>query len=229
MLDRDCLSQEERRNIPEYVDDTEKTSQSMFNDIRQRLTEARKQNKIRYDRRVAGEKLVVGDRVWLYVPVVKQGRTRKFATFWRGPYTVIGKVNPYNYRVQLIGMTKTLVVHRNRLKLCYGDPHMYTASERMSRQTRQMDSMENDNSSPHDQELTPGSQNVGGYVAAPDVDQDDIDVRTDYSEDGPTEELSNLDVPLDVQDNTEEGIEHDAVVTWPNSHNTSVRVCVENK
>ena len=33
MLDRDCLSQEERRNIPEYVDDTEKTLQSMFNDI----------------------------------------------------------------------------------------------------------------------------------------------------------------------------------------------------
>ena len=33
MLDRDCLSQEERRNIPEYVDDMEKTLQSMFNDV----------------------------------------------------------------------------------------------------------------------------------------------------------------------------------------------------
>ena len=28
------------------------------------------------------------------------------------------------YRIQLIGSPKTLVVHRNRLKLCYGEPQV---------------------------------------------------------------------------------------------------------
>ena len=36
-----------------------------------------------------GNKMTVGDRVWLYVPAVKQGRTRKLVSLWCGPYTVI--------------------------------------------------------------------------------------------------------------------------------------------
>ena len=41
---------------------------------------------------------------------------------WRGPYTIIDKAGPVTYKIQLIGSQKTLVVHRNRLKLCYGEP-----------------------------------------------------------------------------------------------------------
>lgn len=59
--------------------------------------------------------------MWLFVPAVKSGRAKKLASLWRGPYTVIDKTSLVNYRVQLIGTTKTLVVHRNRLKLCYGE------------------------------------------------------------------------------------------------------------
>ena len=43
---------------------------------------------------------------------------------WKGPYTVLDKINDSNYRIQLIGPpSKDLVVHHNRLKLCYGAPH----------------------------------------------------------------------------------------------------------
>ena len=60
--------------------------------------------------------------MWLYMPAIKQGRTKKFALLWCGPYTILDRVGPVNYLVQVIGSTKTLVVHWNRLKICYGKP-----------------------------------------------------------------------------------------------------------
>ena len=42
--------------------------------------------------------------------------------FKAGPYTIIDKVGPVNYHVQLIGGTQKRVVHRNRLKPCLSDP-----------------------------------------------------------------------------------------------------------
>ena len=35
---------------------------------------------------------------------------------------IINRVGVVTYRMQLIGSPKTLVVHRNKLKLCYGEP-----------------------------------------------------------------------------------------------------------
>ena len=74
--------------------------------------------------------------MWLYVPAVRQGRTKKLASFWRGPYTVIDRLNAaLNYRIQLVGSTKTLVVHRNRLKRCYGIPREKEKEGQMVRHT----------------------------------------------------------------------------------------------
>ena len=69
--------------------------------------------------------LHVGDQVWLYtyVPAVKTGRTKKLASLWCGPNTVIDRVSPVNYKIQLLGVpSKTSVVHHNRLKHCFGTP-----------------------------------------------------------------------------------------------------------
>ena len=70
---------------------------------------------------------MVGDQVWLHVPVVKPGRTKKFTSQWRGPYTVMDRVNTSNYHIRLIGSpAKDSVVHHNQLKLCHGTPQEIT-------------------------------------------------------------------------------------------------------
>ena len=51
-----------------------------------------------------------------------KGNTRKFTSFWKGPYTVIDKPGYVTYKIQLIGATQTFVVHRNRLKPCLSPP-----------------------------------------------------------------------------------------------------------
>ena len=43
----------------------------------------------------------IGDVVWLHNPVVCQGNTKKFTSFLRGPYTIIDKIGPVNYKLQL--------------------------------------------------------------------------------------------------------------------------------
>jgi transposase InsO family protein len=112
----------EEKEIPEFVEEINHSLKGVFDDVRQKLNETHRKNKVRHDKKSAGSNLTVGDRVWLYVPAVKQGRTRKLSSLWRGPYTVIDRVGAVTYRIQLIGSPKTLVVHRNRLKLCYGEP-----------------------------------------------------------------------------------------------------------
>ena len=72
-----------------------------------------------HDSKGTAAELQIGDVVWLYTPVVCQGTTKKFSSFWRGPYTTIDKLGPVNYKLQLVGGTQSLVVHRNHIKLCY--------------------------------------------------------------------------------------------------------------
>ena len=71
-----------------------------------------------YDSKGTAVALQIGDIVWLHNPVVRQGNT-KFTSFWRGPYTIIDKIGPVNYKLQLLGGTQAVVVHRNRIKLCH--------------------------------------------------------------------------------------------------------------
>ena len=73
---------------------------------------------------------MIGDTVWLFNPAVKVGQINKFCSLWRGPYTVIERVSPLNYRIQLFGSTctSTQIVHHDRLKLCHGDTERCTMS-----------------------------------------------------------------------------------------------------
>ena len=84
--------------------------------------EAHQRQKQVKDQTISGEAFQVGDRVWLFVPAIKKKQTIKFASLWRDPYTIIDKVGPVNYHVQLIG-TQKRIVHPNRLKPCLSDPN----------------------------------------------------------------------------------------------------------
>ena len=87
------------------------------------------------DQTISGEAFQVGDRVWLFVPAIRKGQTKKFASLWRGPYTIIDKVGPVNYHVQLIVGTQKRIVHCNRLKLCLSDPNPGHLPETTARAT----------------------------------------------------------------------------------------------
>ena len=84
-----------------------KSLRKIFSDVKEQLASAHDRSKKQYDKGVSGEKFTVGDQVWLFVPAVKQGRTKKLASLWRGPYTVIDRINgALNYRIQLVGSTQ---------------------------------------------------------------------------------------------------------------------------
>ena len=90
--------------------------------VRHNIVETYKANKRRHDDKESGSRFSFRDLVWLYIPAIKQGKTKKFSSLQQGPYTMIDKTNDVNYKIQLVGTNKTLIVHRNRLKLCYGSP-----------------------------------------------------------------------------------------------------------
>ena len=54
-------------------------------------------NKRLHDKHPTAEQCYVGDRVWLYSPVIiPQGNTKKFTSFWKGLYTMIDKTGDVN-------------------------------------------------------------------------------------------------------------------------------------
>ena len=66
-----------------------------------------------------GEKVEVGDRVFLHDPARKKGQTKKLYSPWQGPYIVMTKIGDVSYRIQAVdNPRKRKVVHFNRLKLC---------------------------------------------------------------------------------------------------------------
>lgn len=112
------------RSYPQFVQDSHKQLMTSYTITNQHLRAQHQRHKRIHDSHGLAECFEVGDRVWLYTPVVPQGYTKKFASFWKGPYTIIDKPGEVNYKVQLIGGTQTLVVHRNRLKPCYSPPQL---------------------------------------------------------------------------------------------------------
>eukprot|EP00731_Ephydatia_muelleri_P012602 Em0006g1496a len=114
-------AQTQGQELPDHVRKTQSSLKSAFSVVRQRLHKAHQLQKQLKDQAIVGDAFQVGDRVWHFVPAIKKGQTRKFSSLWRGPYTIIDKVGPVNYHVQLIGATQKRVVLRNRLKPCLSD------------------------------------------------------------------------------------------------------------
>ena len=73
--------------------------------VREQLQLQQARQKSLHDRHGVAEDFQVGDRVWLYNSVIPQGRTKKLASLWKGPYTVLDKPGVVNYKIQLVGGT----------------------------------------------------------------------------------------------------------------------------
>ena len=114
---------QQKKKIPQYVQNIQRSLKGTFSLVRQQLDAAHQRQKRSVDKASTGECLFqVGDIVWLYVPAIMSGLSRKLSSLWRGPYTVLDKVTNVNYMIQLIGSTKCQIVRANRLKLYYGHP-----------------------------------------------------------------------------------------------------------
>ena len=126
-----------RTNIPtthsEFIRSLQHRVQKAFTEVRGRLKVTRRRQKQSHDKHSRLVNYEVGDCVWLYTPVVQSGSTKKFSSLWRGPYTIIDKVSLVTYRIQLVGGSTQVVVHANRLKLCYSDPPVQWSNQSIPR------------------------------------------------------------------------------------------------
>jgi hypothetical protein len=158
-------------------------------------------NKTRYDALAKEPTFQIGDLVLLYVPHVKAGKSRKFHHPWRGPYQILERTSPVNYRIrELTGNRRlTLVVHANRLKM-YFPPPVVPAPNSDPNPPDQSES-ENDANDPGNQhtKLTQQSNN------------DDTDTGN-KNDDAHTDANNDIDDP---------DSDSDATIIWTTPHPTA--------
>ena len=70
--------------------------------------------KARYDQLANSAGFQEGDRVWLYCPIRKRGKSPKLQTCWEGPYTITW-INDVVYQIRRHSLAKMMVVHLDRL------------------------------------------------------------------------------------------------------------------
>ena len=80
------LEGETVQDYPVVVQNVHKCLVASYTTVRKRLAAAHQKQKRAYDSKNRGESFVVGDRVWLFVPAIRKGRTKKLASLWWGPY-----------------------------------------------------------------------------------------------------------------------------------------------
>ena len=87
---------------------------------RDNITKAQATQKKKYDSKRSVVDLKVGERVMVYMPSEVQGRNRKLARPFHGPYRVLS-VTPTNVEVQLVEDPKggTIFVSLDRVRRCY--------------------------------------------------------------------------------------------------------------
>ena len=171
------IPEDQAASYPQFVQDVHRQLHSAQQLARRHLEAAHQRQKKFFDQKCQGEELRVGDRVWLYCPAIKPGRTKKFACLWKGPYTITDKTGPVNYRIQLIGGSQTVVVHRNRLKMCYSpprrnkavpssapEPHSLTSPPKPSEGVRETDRPRT--SARLFSDVVAGRASVGGYTSS---------------------------------------------------------------
>jgi hypothetical protein len=102
-----------------YVKELKERLALMFNCVKQNTETTIDKTKIAYDRKVRCSSYVIGDKVWLLNSEKKKGSSPKLAKAWKGPYVVIDKIGPVNYKIKMPNAKKRTIVHVNRLKKCF--------------------------------------------------------------------------------------------------------------
>ena len=100
----------------DYVYSTKQKLKETHQLMRESMDVEQERQKTYYDRRKYGPNYKVGEEVLVFNPTVKKGDTRKFNSFYRGPYTIVEIINDLNFRVEDKKTKKAIKVHYDRLK-----------------------------------------------------------------------------------------------------------------
>ena len=104
----------------DYAADLVDHLHDIHNYARQHLKLASDRMKTRYDKLANSAGYDEGDRVWLYRPTRRKGKSPKLQASWEGPYKVVTRINDVVYRIQKTPRSRMLVVHLDRLAPYHG-------------------------------------------------------------------------------------------------------------
>ena len=96
--------------------------------VKENIKAAQEKYKKQYDKKASTPDFKVRDSVWLYNPKTEPGLTPKLMARWYGPYYIIEKTGPTNYKLRDMNTHKAIknVVHSDRLKPYYNPAHRPT-------------------------------------------------------------------------------------------------------
>ena len=104
---------EGEQNVLEYVVKMRERLANLTECVSENLEKAQNKQKAYYDKKARSRSFAPGDRVLLLLP----SSTRKLEAAWQGPYTVIEKVGPVDYKLSMPKRRgKTNVFHVNMLR-----------------------------------------------------------------------------------------------------------------
>ncbi|KAF6202427.1 hypothetical protein GE061_004826 [Apolygus lucorum] len=97
-----------------HVEKLRDTLQAMWNQVEANQSVSASQMAKQYNKKTSRRSFQVGEWVYLHDPMMKAGKTRKFARPWKGPYKIVGVPSKLNLVILIRGKQKR--VHVNRVK-----------------------------------------------------------------------------------------------------------------
>ncbi|XP_073784003.1 uncharacterized protein [Danio rerio] len=116
-----------QRSVIEHVRDMRERIDKIMPIVKQHLTEAQRAQQRLYNRPAQPREFHPGDKVMILIPTT----TSKFLASWKGPYTVVERVGPVNYRVRQPGRRREeQLYHINLMKKWVAAPgHLVAFAE----------------------------------------------------------------------------------------------------
>lgn len=118
----DIHSYSENQEVNFYVKELKEKFRSVYKCVQENTNSKVEKSKLYYDRNLKPMDYKKGDLVLLNIPKIKPGLSKKLAPKWEGPFEILERVGPVNYKIKKVNHAKAKVklVHHNRLKKFFG-------------------------------------------------------------------------------------------------------------
>jgi transposase InsO family protein len=113
------LPADEKQGITEYKSSVTQRIARGIKLAQRALEKARQQYEKHYNTGRSPLEFSVGDSVWLYIPHISKGLSKKFSSPWCGPFRIAQKISPLLYELGRGNGKLTQRVHIDRLKPFY--------------------------------------------------------------------------------------------------------------